>query len=658
LLQRCLEKTPKRRWQAIGDLRAEIEAIAKEPRVVPMTATAVKPGFPLWKMAIVLLIAVGVTAAVTRYFVSRTMEPTTPAVIRFPFELPGQQFFGAGPSTRQAVALSPDGAHLVYVAVGGSATESGAQLYLRSISEMTSKPVPGTDLRVVNPFFSPDGQWIGFFSTQDSTFKKVAVTGGAPVTLCKADSPWGASWYDDVIVFGQGNKGIMRVSANGGEAEVIARMEPNERAYGPQLIDGGRQLLFTLAGFEGPETWDRAQIVVQSMSSGVRKAVMRGGSDGRYVPTGHLVYSLGGNILAVPFDERKAEVVGGPVPIIEGVMRSTTVTGVSQFTFSSNGVLAYVPAPYAGSTARRTLALVDATGKVQPLALPPQPYLHPRISPDGKQVAYAMQEGQQANIWIYSLNGSAPPRRLTFSGQTVYPIWTPDGRRVTFTDAAPQERSASIYWQLADGSGSAERLTMAAEGEGQAPLSWSPDGKVLLFSTDGEKQSRGIWTLSLDGEKKTEALTLVPAAFSAGHATFSPNGRWLAYSSTEAGAPRIFVQPYPLTGAKYQVTTDAGINPVWSQDGKQIFYDNRSELMSVEVQTTPNFTIGKTSRIAVQNLYLPSAGIRDHDITPDGKQRLVIVLGGGSEDGTVKRIRQVNFVLNWFTELQQRVPVN
>ena len=653
LLRRCLEKNPKRRWQAFGDLRVELETIAADPRGVPIPVQSAARPQPLWKraMPVVITAIVGVTASIAAW----NLKPSSPAVItRFPLVLPeGQQFTQV---SRNLLAISPDGTRLVYVASN--------QLFLRSMAEMEAQPIPGTNLNVASPFFSPDSQWIGFFSTQDGTLKKVAVTGGAALTICKADPPSGVSWDEDQIVFGQGSKGIMRVSANGGEPDLVARVSSSEIAHAPQLVDDGRAVLFTLAKDAGSDRWDTAQIVVQSLSSGERKVVLRGGSDARYVPTGHLVYALGGTVLAVPFDVKKLEVQGGPIPVLEGVRRAANpaVAGDAQLTLSSKGSLVYIPGTASGTLGPQTLALVDRSGKVQPLGLPPQPYVHPRMSPDGNQLVVGTDDGKESIVWVYDLKGGGPARRLTFGGRNQFPIWTRDDRRIAFE--SDREGDRGLFWQPADGSGSAERLAKLDQGLLRGPDSWTPDGKMIAFSVDAsgsETRSSGIWTLALDGERKPKLFLQLPSFTQAiTHLVFSPDGRWMAYMSQELGGnSQVFVQPFPPTGAKYQISSDRGRAPLWSPDGKQLFYHNdlNNRFFAVDIRTAPSFSVGQPTPLPIERTVHPVPGQRNYDVTPDGKQFLVVLPASTPQsDSTRTPAQQINVVLNWFEELKTRVP--
>ena len=368
------------------------------------------------------------------------------------------------------------------------------QLFLRSMSDLDAKPIPGTNLDAASPFFSPDGQWVGFFSYGDSLMRKIAIGGGSPVTLCKVDAPWGATWDGDTIFVASGTRGIMRVSADGGEPEVVVKLDPGEAAYGPQVLDDGR-LLYALATESGADRWDKAQIIVQSIASGERHVVVRGGSAARYLPAspdspargGHLVYAVGNSLLAAPFDATRLEIRGSPVPIVEPVNRSANTalqSGVAQYAVSATGILAYLPGRSSGASLPKMLAFAGRDGKIQTLGLPPQPYIHPRLSPDGRQLVVGTDDGKDANVWVYDLQSGGSLRRLTFGGRNQYPIWTRDGRFITFQ--SNRDGDDAIFRQPADGSGPAERLTQAGSG------SRAPAGVVEFRREDAVDERRQL----------------------------------------------------------------------------------------------------------------------------------------------------------------------
>ncbi len=652
LLRRCLAKNRRDRWQAAGDLRVELESIAAAPYAAPSTTQPIIRSQPLWKRAIPVLIAAIVFAAIGSVVTRTLNRPTPGTVARFPLVLPEGQGFTH--TTRHVLAISPDGTRLAYIA--------NNQLFLRNMAEMEARPIAGSSGRVIgDPVFSPDGQWIAYWSG-DGTLKKIAITGGAALTICRADDPTGLSWDRDQIVFGQLSKGIFRVFSNGGTPEMLVELKGNPLKFAdsPQVLNGGRDLLFTLTTETSGDRWDKAQIVVQSLSSGQWKVVLQGGSAARYVSTGHLVYVLGTTVLAVPFNARNLEMNGAPVPVLEGVTRGTTPdsSGYANFAISESGSLVYVPGTASGVGGQQTLALVDRQGKVQPLDLPPQQYVHPRVSPDGKQIGLVTGGEKEAIIWIYDLKGGSPLRRLTFGGSNRFPIWTPDSRYITFQ--SDRDGDAAMFRQAADGSGPAERLTKPDQGARHEPESWSPDGRTLSFNNLA-RGDEGIWTVTPGADAKAKVFFDLPNSTQK-QSVFSPDGRWVAYMSSQeiTGGTEVFVQPFPPTGAKYQISTEGGRTPLWSPDGKQLFYHqaNTDRLLAVDVRTQPAFSFGKPTPFPIEGTVHPLAQ-RNYDITPDGKQFLVVLPSSATRADPARRSNaQINVVLNWLEELKQRVPVH
>jgi eukaryotic-like serine/threonine-protein kinase len=644
ILKRCLEKDQKRRWQAIGDLRVELEVISADPHGLKVPSTTAAP-VPLWKFVVPAVItgvfAVAITAAA---FWSLRPAPPTATVTRFSFTLPKDQSFTR--TGRHVIAISPDGANVVYVA--------NNQLYLKSMAEMDAKPIAGTALDVDTPVFSPDGKWIAFCAVPEGKLKKIAITGGTAVTLADIGNPYGAQWTTgDQILVGQGPKGIVRIPANGGKAETVVAVKSGEFAASPQLLPDGAHLLFTLAAGGGDERWDKGQIVIQSLTSDARTTVVTGGSDARYVPSGHVVYALGPTVFALPFDIKALHASGGPVPVLDGMSRGAVNTGAAFFAFSDNGSLAFIPGGLAGGGSSVSLAFVSRKGEKTPLNLPPQPYFQPRISPDGRQLAVEVFDNKDRNIWVYDLSGAASIRRLTFGGKNFQPIWTRDGQRVVFT--SDREGDSGLFWQRADGSGAAERLTSAEAGFSHAPESWSPDG-VLVFVRYSTNAARGLWTLPINGDRKSTLLVEPPTKSSfADESAFSPDGRWFVYEAGDTTDVQVYVQPFPPTGAKYQISTRLASDPVWSPDGKQIIYLDRalsrSALAVVDVRTQPSFAVGTPTPLPVEGFV--QRGGRPYDITPDGKQFIVMLPPSETKSGETL---QINVVLNWFQDLKQRAP--
>ena len=652
LLRRCLDKSPKRRWQAMGDVRAELEAIAADPHGGSAAAHAGTPSRPLWRRAIPIVAAAIAASALTGFGVWTATRPAHPVVARFTLTLPeGDRFTNAG---RQLVAISPDGTQIVYVA--------NQRLYLRAISELGARPIPGAESEggILNPTFSPDGRSIAFWSAADQMIKRIAVSGGAAVAICNAERPYGLHWAGDVMMFGQATKGILRTPASGGKPEVVVSVKSGELAYGPALLPDGQTVLFTLATGTAAEKWDTAQIVAQSLKTGERHVIVDGGSDARYLPTGHLVYAPGGLLFATPFDSGRLSTSGGRVSILEGVKRSDGgQTGVAQFSVSNTGSLVYIPGPTSGSSAQGNLALIDrTTGVVENLNVPLSNYEAPRISPDGKRVAVGIAAPKGANIWIYDLSGAKSMRQLTFGGQNRFPVWTADGQRVAFQ--SDREGEPGIFWQRADGTDTAQRLTRPERGESHVPESWSSHEDRFLFGRS-TGSSFFLWTFSVP-DRKAQPVGQARSAFPL-NAVLSPDGHWVAYSAFEfeLADPRagnasnrgLFVEPFPSTGAPYRISS-SGLQPLWSPDGKNLFYW-AGGLFVVTVTTGRGLEFSSPVQLlkASSQWFGPTAA-RSYDIMPGG-QRFIAVVPSGQDQTAVPT--QIHVVLNWFEELKQRAPV-
>jgi serine/threonine-protein kinase len=634
LVQRCLEKD---RRQRIADI-STAGFLIKERRQMP--ATLLHPNatrWPVWKSAVPVLIAAIAALAIIAIAVW-SFRPSTPLTMtRFSFTLgEDQQFTNTG---RHAVAISPDGTEIVYVA--------NQQLYLRSMSEIEARPISGIQLApgVTTPVFSPDGRSVAFVSV--GTLKRMPLTGGAPVTISELGGGiFGMSWEGDTILLGLGNRGIMRVSANGGTPEPMIAVKDDEVAHGPQMLPGGRAVLFTLATGTADDRWERAKIVVQTLGSGERKILIDAGADARYLPTGHLVYARGGVLFAVPFDPGRVEIAGTSVPIVEGVRRSVVAsnTGAAHFSVSNTGSLIYIPGPASTALDPRDLALRDRKGMVQTLKLPARPYESPRFSPDGRRVAVGTDDDKEAVVWIHELAGTSSPRRLTLGGRNRFPIWTADGERVAFQ--SDREGDLGIFWQRADGTGTPERLTRPQQGESHVPLSWSPDGERFLFSVS-KGANFSLWTFSLM-DRKAAPFGAVESSLLP-NAVFSPDGRWVAYESRTGFSRGVFLQPFPSTGERYQISS--GGFPIWSSDGKEIFFAEPAStgLTVVSITTRPSPTFGNPTHVPRAGFFAArSENLRNFDIAPDDNRQIGVVDAGETQP-------QIRVVLNWFEELRQRV---
>ena len=643
LLESCLVKDRRERvadistarfvLSKVGSLTASAQTVG--PGTVGPTQVGAgrvyNQGAQWWRLAAVVGAgaAIAVLLAWSAGWVWST-DPPTRHIVRFPLTLPeGEQFSFSDHRQQVVVALSPDGAHLVYVA--------SERLNLREMDRLEATPIRGTEgsQHGRNPFFSPDGLWIGFW--QNNQLRKVSMTGGAPVTLCNAATPWGANWgADGTILYGQGSRGIWRVSGQGGTPERLIAVDESKRefAYGPQMLPGGDTVLFTLAS----PAWDDAKIVVQSLASGLRKVLVEGGG-GRYVSTGHLLYTREGTLFAAPFDAGRLEVTGGPVALVEGVAVSE-LEGTVHFSLSTDGTLVYVP----GTEVERTLVWVDRQGREEAVPAPQRPYSWVRVSPDGTRLAMEVQDWGNTDVSIYDLARNTSTR-LTFAPEADrHPIWTPDGQRVVF-------RSGSdIAWKAANGTGTVDRLATGLNAP--RPYTWSGDGKGLIFDQAGGNSD--LLMLRLEGERKLERV--IANEHDTTRPAVSRDGRWIAYRSTESSPGQIFVQPFPnVSGARRQISTSGGTAPVWSRDGRELFYDSGNALMVVPIDTKASLSPG-TPTVLFHGAYFYGAGFggRAWDIAPDG--RFLMLKEGAST--TSAAAAQIIVVLNWLEELKRRVSTD
>jgi serine/threonine-protein kinase len=474
MIQRCLEKD---RAKRIADL-STVKFVLSEPAFTASSAGSVDGPTSVHaqrrsRFRATLLIAAGVlfgAAAVGGFFWALRPSTAPPSVARFSVSLPTGQTF---PSARNSsIAISPDGTQLVYVA--------NSRLYRRSITAFEATPIPGSEgERIVNLAFAPDGRSIAFFSVSDNAIKRIPLDGGTPMTIYRGF--FGGStinWSQEGILFGQGSD-VLRVSPDGGTPERLVTLNAGEAAHGPQLLPGAHAILFTLTeGRDDRFDWDKAKVVVQSLATGERKTLIDG-RDARYLPSGHLVYAVGGNVYATPFDLKQLS-VGRAVQVLEGVRRLVG-SGAADLSVSNSGTLIYVAGPSALSGGR-TLIVTDRKGSTTPLPAPPLPYLHPRVSRDGKHIAVGIDDGRTAYVSISDILATSPMRRLTLpnEGHNRFPVWSGDGQRVAFQ--SDREGDLAIWTQRADGSCRAVRLSKAVPGVAHVQESWSPDGRSLLLS--------------------------------------------------------------------------------------------------------------------------------------------------------------------------------
>jgi len=635
-IRRCLAKEPERRWQSAADLAGELQWIAEGASQVSSApvgpARAIRPLGPRTLFFGLGTLALG---ALMAGLAAWNLKPSPPrpvsrTVITLP---PGQRLAGLD---QPAVALSPDGTHLAYVATQGGAQ----QIYLRAMDSLEARPIPDTE-GATNPFFSPEGQWLGFFAS--NKLKKVPVNGGAALSIGDTTFPGGASWArGGMIAFVPAWSAPLReVPEAGGAPQPLTRFEKREFSHRwPEFLPGGKGLLFVAA--EASFDWTNAQVAVQT-KAGERRNLIQGATQPHYASSGHLLYAQGGSLMAVPFDPQRLEVVGAAVPVVEGVLQSRT-TGAAQYSLSATGSLVYVTGGVQEDQHR--LVWVNRNGAEQPVAAPAHAYMFPRLSPDGHRVSVVISE-QGVQVWLYDLSRETLTR-FTFEGnRNINSAWTPDGKRIAFL--SNKDGPQNIFWQLSDGSGGLERLT---DGEyAQVPMSWSPDGQLLAFMENNPTTGYDLWVLRMS-DRKAQPFLRTP--FNESVPRFSPDGHWLAYISNESGRYEIYVQPYPGPGGKWQISTEGGTEPAWNPNGRELFYRSGDKMMAVDIATQPGFTVGKPRALFAGWYEATPATFSNYDVTPDGQRFLMLK----RNEQEASAPTQINVVLNWFEDLKRRVPTN
>jgi hypothetical protein len=464
----------------------------------------------------------------------------------------------------------------------------------------------------------------------------------------------GAAWLsDDTIVFATNDQatGLRRVSAGGGAVTELTKPD-RERGEGdhvwPEALPGGRAVLFTVTALSGG--LDAAQIEVLDLVSGQRKILVRGGSDGRYVPSGHIVFAAGATLRAVAFDGDTLETRGTPVPVLPRLVTKTT--GAGDFAVASDGTLVYSDGPVGGMVgAQRTLVWVDRAGREEPVSAPPRAYVYPRISPEGGRVVLDVRD-QERDIWLWDLARNALTRVTFDPGGDQRAVWAPDGRRLFF--ASGREGNMNLFSQPADGTGMAARLTKAPYT--QNPTSVSPDGRFVVFY-EIRQAGRDIMMLTLDGGT---VQPLIQTRFDELNGDISPDGRWLAYESNSSGRVEVYVRPFPnVNDEQRQVSTGGGMQPGWARSGQEMFYfDLDGSLMSVRVTARPGVWNAASPTKLFDSGYFTGDQtflVRNFDVSPDGQRFLMIKAGTGGQAATSPHIVVVQ---NWLEELRRLVPTN
>ena len=680
LLRRCLEKDPRRRLQAIGEARVQVENLLSGTPEDMATAASVSAAQPLASrqrrvvaVAGVILVSTAVVAALTTWTLTRP-APAKLQPVRFAIVPPAAHEFARIPTSRD-LAVSPDGTRLVYM-------ESG-RLMVRAIDQLDSASI-GDTAGVRGPFFSPDGRWIGFFTQNaDGEIKRVPIAGGSPVVVSRyRGTPRGASWGPDgSIVFATNDtsSGLLR-SAAGGEPTVLTTPDT---AHGevdhlfPSVLPGGRAVVFTITMSSG--SLQNAQLAVLDLTTGQHKVLIRGGSQAEYVDpsttstgsgqagagqSGYLVYSATGALSAVRFDLARLAVVGEPVQVVDQLMIGQL--GGVNFALSRQGTLVYLPAGTGLQPELRSLVWVTRHGREESVAAAGRrPFALARLSPDGTRVALDIRD-ENSDIWIWHVSRQTLTPLTNDPYADMSPVWSPNGSSIIWSSARDGD-IGNVFRQAADGTGVAERLTTSSFA--QFPTSISPDGtRVALFGSGSPQSGRTVSILTLTGSSselaagrvKTEPLLQSPADQQNGE--ISPNGRWIAYQSNESGRSEIYVRPFPnVDRGRWPISPSGGSRPAWARNGRELFYlDGDGYLTSAPVAATATtFSPGAATRILGTRYYAGFSrrgqDLRAYDVSPDG-QRFLMIKDDTSGSQTATPASLV-VVLNWAEELMARVPV-
>jgi hypothetical protein len=646
LLRRCLDRDVKNRLRDIGEARVAIDQYLARPveEHVPARRAALLP----WATAAVLAVIAGVALWALWRAPRSGPEGAPLPLTRLSVDLGPDALTGFN----LTAVISPDGRRLVYPA---RAANGKQQLATRLLDQAQASLLPGTE-NGSDPFFSPDSQWIGFFAT--GKLKKISALGGTPVTLCDAPFTHGASWGDDGTIIGSLNlqSPLSRVPAAGGRPQSVSRLGKGEFAhFWPQILPGGQALLFTASLGFGMENNSVAAI---SLPSGVTKTLIAGGYFGLYMPSsgtrGYLVYLHQSVLWAVAFDPVRLEPQGTPVPMVDDLAASPQ--GGGQFTFSAapsgHGTLVYLEGK--GAAQNWPVMWLDSSGNMQPLITTPGLYGLPRFSPDGRRLALTMTTSGGTDIYVYEL-GRETIMRLTFGGHSQGAVWTPDGKHVAFRSIGSD---SGIGWIRSDGSG--EPLQILAAPDNTNPWSFSPEGQRLAYHQTNSGTGLDLLTLPLDTSDPDHPKAGKPEPFLATPSDelvpmFSPDGRWIAYRSNESGTNEIYVRSFPAgRGGKWQISTGGGVYEMWSNNGRELFYETEDHRIMVVDYTVSadSFLPGKPRLWSEKQIFY--AGGSNLALAPDGKRFAVFPMPEAAVPG--KGTVHVSFLLNFVDELRRKVP--
>ena len=636
LLQRCLEKDPDDRWQTVRDLKAELEWIAGAPDPAPTTSVIQKGSRLPWIAA--ALLAVGFIAASSMAY--RATRPTElKPLVRLDVDLGSDVSLGS--TSGVAAILSPDGTRLVYVSKG--------KLFTRTLDQSKATELAGTD-GATAPFFSPDGQWIAFFA--GGKLKKLPINGGPASYLADASAGYGGSWSEDgsIVVSPAAFGGLVEIPSSGGPLTPLLELAPGETFHHwPQVLPGGQVVLFTSSTLSG------MNIEAVSLKDRHRKILLRGGSFGRYLQTGtgsgHLIYVNNGALFAVPFDPKDLEVSGTPILVLDQVSYDPIFVS-AQLDVSHNGMVVYQAG--GAQSLLATVQWLSRNGNMEPLLSKPGTYTRPRLSPDGHRLALDIPDASSRDVWIYDWQRDNTTR-LTFNagGVSPNPIWSPDGRYIVF------EGRGGIFWTRSDGGG--KPVPLIESKTRQVPWSFTSDGRHLAWLESASTSGWELWTVSVKqddtGLSAGKPELFLRNSFDNRYPAFSPDGHWMAYTSNEAGTYQVYVRAFPDRGGRWQVSSAGGSYPLWSPNGRELFFRTGDNQIMVANYTfkADSFVPDKPRLWSDKRLLnFGLIGTASYDIAPDGNRIAALMPVETSESQQAQN--HVIFLMNFFDELRRKVP--
>ena len=624
-IRRCLAKEPERRWQNAGDLASELLWIAEGGSqaglVVPL-ANRRKRERSIWIAAAVVAGLVAGYAGWQGGLRTRTRSP-----VHLTVTLPADKALVN--NSTEPIAISPDGTAIVYSAQGN---DRKAQLYLRKLDTFENTPITGTENGEC-PFFSPNGEWLGFFA--DGKLKKVSLRGGSSVVVADEAFPTAGSWAEDDTIYFKKSfpSGVYAVAAGGGQARQVTQpAKADDRAHlWPDALPGGNGLIFTV--WTG-RSFNDARIEGLSFKTGKRKVLITGGTGGRYLTNGYLAYARSGMLFTVRFDPERLEVQGAPVPMIEGVMTGAS-NGDASFAVSQNGTLAFQPGTF--TSFEHNLLWMDRSGKATNITDDVKPYTSAALSPDGKRIALTL-ESSTFDVWVYDLERDTLTK-ASFGGDDYRPQWSPDGKMLAYDSSKSGHQQ--VYLKQGIGQGSEEMVTDGPENK--ELYDWTPDGREVIFGRQNDKTGWDIYAAPIQGNHKPRALLEAP--FNQREARVSSDGKWLAYISDESGQPEVIVQAISDPSTPTQVSRETGTEPRWVRSGNELLYRSKNRIMSVKFAPGGALSPGKSVV-----LFEDKREWSGYDVARDG--RLVVT----REAQDTGKGTQINVVLNWFEELKRRQP--